>query len=76
MFDGFLYLDVAFYNKQVKDDIVSVTVSNTTGYKEAIMNTGNINNYGIEAMVELKPIHNNKFTWTSTAVLPRTITKL
>jgi TonB-linked SusC/RagA family outer membrane protein len=76
MFDGFLYLDVAFYNKQVKDDIVSVTVSNTTGYKEAIMNTGNINNYGIEAMVELKPIHNNKFTWTSTAVFAKNYNKV
>lgn len=76
LFNGLLYFDVAYYNKQVRDDIVSVTVSNTTGYSEAIMNTGNINNYGVEAMVEVKPINNRKFVWTSTAVFAKNYNKV
>ena len=43
-----LLLDITFYDKNIKNDIVSSSVSPTTGFSSAILNVGKVTNKGIE----------------------------
>ena len=75
LLNGLLYFDVAYYNKKVKDDIVSVNVPNSSGYNKALLNTGNVNNSGVELMAEVKPLR-NKLKWTSRIVFSKNYNKV
>ncbi|MBO9683315.1 MAG: TonB-dependent receptor, partial [Flavisolibacter sp.] len=75
LLNGLLYFDVAYYNKKVKDDIVSVNVPNSSGYNKALLNTGNVNNSGFELMAEIKPLR-NKLKWTSRIVYSKNYNKV
>lgn len=61
-----LTLDAAYYVKNTKDDIAQVTTSNASGFSSAIQNIGEIQNNGIEIMVNAVPIQTNKFQWSTT----------
>lgn len=73
--NGLIYFDVAYYSKKVTDDIVSINVSNASGFNKAIMNTGKINNSGIEVMAEIKPI-DQRFKWIATVVFSKNYNKV
>jgi TonB-linked SusC/RagA family outer membrane protein len=60
-----LFVDFAWYNKQTLNDIVSATVSVTSGYTSALVNVGKLENKGIELLVGGTPVKTNNFTWTS-----------
>jgi hypothetical protein len=62
-FKNRLGLDVAVYNRKSTNDIVSVPISNTSGYSNAILNSGELSNKGIEALVTGTPVKTNNFTW-------------
>ncbi len=64
-FGGRLNLDVTWYKKQSDDEITSVTTSNTVGYDGAILNSGSIQNKGVEALVSGVLIKREHFNWTS-----------
>lgn len=64
--DNRLSLDAAYYTKNTKDDIVSVATSIASGFGSAIQNIGEIQNNGIEAMLNTIPVHTKNFTWNST----------
>ena len=75
MFKGLLSLDAAYYKKRIKDDIVAINVSNASGFNKAVMNTGNIDNSGIELMAEVRPI-NKKLKWASTFTFSKNYNKV
>lgn len=75
LFNGFLYLDAAYYSKKVKDDIVSVNVPNSSGYNRALLNTGNVNNSGFELMAEFKPLR-KKLKWSSRIIFSKNYNKV
>ena len=56
-------LDAAYYNRQIRDDIVRTAVSNTTGYSTAIINIGQSENKGIEISLKGTPVKKNFFAW-------------
>jgi len=58
--------DVAFYDKTTDKQIISVPLSNTSGYGSTNLNLGSLENKGIEIMVEVVPVKMKNFTWTST----------
>lgn len=60
-----LAVDVAFYNKKSRDEIVSAPVSITSGYGAAVLNIGKLQNKGIELLISGSPFKSKKFTWTS-----------
>lgn len=64
-FKNFLHLDVAYFNKKIRNDIVAINVSNSSGYNKAVQNTGNIDNSGLEVMASLRPFQRD-FKWNST----------
>lgn len=61
-----LSFDAAYYIKNTKDDIAQVSVSTASGFSSAIMNVGEIKNYGVEFMLNAVPVHTRNFTWNST----------
>jgi TonB-linked SusC/RagA family outer membrane protein len=55
--------DVAYYNRQIKNDIIRTAVSNTTGYSTAIINVGKSENKGIEILLTGTPVKGKNFAW-------------
>jgi len=67
MFDSRLNMDVSYYNKQSKEEIVDVTTSTTTGYQGAVLNVGEMENKGVELLLTGHVFRNpTGFSWTST----------
>lgn len=65
-FDNRLGLDMTYYQQITKDQILSLPLSSSTGYKRAIINAGEIANKGIEAALSFVPVKTKHFTWDAT----------
>ena len=63
LFRGLVNVDVAVYDKKSTNDIVSVPISVGSGYTNAILNSGELSNKGIELLLEVTPIKNESFSW-------------
>ncbi|WP_428330268.1 SusC/RagA family TonB-linked outer membrane protein [Mucilaginibacter sp.] len=61
-----LSLDVTWYNKNSKDEIVSAPASVTSGYGGAILNIGKLQNRGIETLISGAIFKSSGFNWTTT----------
>ncbi|SDL40798.1 SusC/RagA family TonB-linked outer membrane protein [Pedobacter antarcticus] len=55
-------LDLSLYNTNSYDQILSVDVSQSTGFKSKLLNAGKINNKGIEVQLGVTPVK-KAFTW-------------
>src|SRR5690606_8507937 len=64
--DNRLGLDVAYDINTSKDQILQPRVSNATGYILSYVNTGEIENTGIEVTLNGSPIERNDFKWDVT----------
>ncbi|MDP4291209.1 MAG: SusC/RagA family TonB-linked outer membrane protein [Bacteroidota bacterium] len=56
--------DLALYNTYSKDQIMPVTLSQTTGYHYMYVNAGEIQNKGVELTVNLVPVQTSDFKWS------------
>lgn len=65
MFEDRLSLDLTYYRSTSKDQIMTVPISNTTGYQAQVINAGKIQNEGIEALLRITPIRKKDFEWTT-----------
>lgn len=65
MFNNRVNLDVAAYDKQTRDQIITVAISNSSGYEGTPLNLGSLQNRGLEFMLELVPVRNKNFSWSS-----------
>lgn len=63
LFDNRLALDMAYYNKHTKDQIISATVPRETGYSSRTQNIGKIQNQGIEIALNVIPVKTTDFIW-------------
>lgn len=61
-----LSFDMAYYNKNTKDDIAVITNSGASGWASHIANVGEIQNSGFEFMVDATPVRTRDFRWQST----------
>jgi TonB-linked SusC/RagA family outer membrane protein len=57
-------LDLTYYNTTTKDQILAIPLSNTSGYDSRVINAGKVNNWGVEAMINLVPVKTKDFTWS------------
>ncbi len=57
-------LDVTYYKKRTKDQIIAVPVASSSGYQTAVSNFGLIENKGIELSLNIVPIKTKDFSWT------------
>jgi len=64
--DGRINLDVTYYNNVTKNQILTLPVSNTSGFSSRIINAGEIQNQGWEVMLGATPVRTKGgFTWNS-----------
>lgn len=67
LFDNRLYLDVAYYQKQTRDQILSVSTSNVVGFSRMLVNAGQIDNKGVEIQLRGDILRDKDgFNWSST----------
>ncbi|MDB4925286.1 SusC/RagA family TonB-linked outer membrane protein [Mucilaginibacter sp.] len=64
-FNDRLSLDVTWYNKNSKDEIVAAPASITSGYGGAILNIGKLQNRGIEVLISGRPLKSTSIYWTT-----------
>ncbi|WP_426587311.1 SusC/RagA family TonB-linked outer membrane protein [Mucilaginibacter sp. R-33] len=65
MFNSRVNLDIAAYDKHTTNQILSVAISNASGYTGTIVNLGELQNRGMEFLLELVPVRKPNFTWRS-----------
>ena len=60
-----LGIDVTYYNNRSFNQISNIPVSAASGYSSAIVNSGVINNSGVEIQVNSTPIERKNFRWNA-----------
>ncbi len=65
LFNSRIGLDFAYYNTLAEDQIIALPVASSSGFTSKIENGGSIRSQGIEAILNLRPIQNDKFEWLS-----------
>lgn len=65
-FKDLISLDLTWYNNTSRNQIISLPTSDAFGYSSKLINAGEINNKGFEAILEINPIQRTNFDWHST----------
>lgn len=63
--DNRLRLDLAVYRKTTLDQIISAQISNSSGFINQLINSGESRNDGVEALLSVVPIESEDFMWES-----------
>ncbi|MGL4292292.1 MAG: SusC/RagA family TonB-linked outer membrane protein [Bacteroidales bacterium] len=64
-FNNRLGLDVTYYVRNTKNDIVSAGISAASGYRDVKINAGKVKNHGVELLITATPVQNRHFIWNS-----------
>ncbi|RYY36686.1 MAG: SusC/RagA family TonB-linked outer membrane protein [Sphingobacteriaceae bacterium] len=65
LFGNRLGFDVALYTGNTKNQILNRTIDQSSGFSQAVINVGRVNNKGLEVAVNGSPVKtNNGFNWT------------
>ncbi|MDO4497632.1 MAG: SusC/RagA family TonB-linked outer membrane protein, partial [Bacteroidales bacterium] len=64
-----LGFDVTYYMTRTKDQIIPLSVSGTTGYLYKVVNSGEIENKGLEFAFHATPVKVGKFEWSTNLTL-------
>jgi hypothetical protein len=64
-FGSRLSLDLAWYNKKSKNEILTAPASISSGYTGAVLNIGELENKGVELLLSAIPYKKKNFNWTS-----------
>ncbi len=65
-FDNRLGLDVTYYNAKTKNQILSLNVGVISGAQKQIINAGEVQNKGLEIMLNAVPVKTKEFVWDLT----------
>lgn len=65
LLDDRIGLDVTYFQQTTEDQILSLPVPQSSGYREQIVNGGQVSASGIEAILSLRPVWNDRFKWIS-----------
>ncbi len=65
MFNDRLRIDLSWYNKRSSNEILSAPASTTSGYSGVVLNVGELENKGFEALISGVPFKGTSFVWTS-----------
>ncbi|GAB4414069.1 MAG: SusC/RagA family TonB-linked outer membrane protein [Bacteroidia bacterium] len=64
-FQSRVRLDAAYYFKKSIDEILPVQISNASGYQFTLVNVGQLQNQGFEALLSVIPFQSEHFEWES-----------
>ena len=76
LFNNRLGVDFTWYKLNSRDQIIPVAVSPTSGFTSVIINAGEIENKGIEIVLNGSPVRNNNFRWDATLNFSRNRNKV
>lgn len=62
-FDNRLNLDLSVYRKNTVDEILDVSISNTSGFSQTKVNVGQLRNQGVEFLLTIVPVRTDNFSW-------------
>jgi len=62
-FDNRIGLEVAYYSRHTKDQIVPLPTPPASGYSARMINAGDVQNNGIEFVLSASPIKTNNLSW-------------
>ena len=62
-FNNRLGVDFAWYKTNAKRQLMNIPMNNLSGYESMKINTGNIQNTGIELMLNARPVETSDFSW-------------
>ena len=62
-FNNRLGFDFAWYKSNAKRQLMKIPVNEMSGYKNRIINAGNIQNTGVELMINARPVETATFSW-------------
>ncbi|MDX1684030.1 MAG: SusC/RagA family TonB-linked outer membrane protein [Saprospiraceae bacterium] len=65
-YEGRVALDLTYYNSITSDQILSVSVAQSTGFDAVRRNVGEISNKGFEALISVVPVRSSDFEWELT----------
>lgn len=65
-FKNRLSIDADYFERQVRDDIVTTTVPTSTGYSTAVKNIGKLDSKGIEVLLRVTPVRLRDLSWNLT----------
>ncbi|MEJ7647370.1 MAG: SusC/RagA family TonB-linked outer membrane protein [Chryseolinea sp.] len=63
LFDNRVGLDVTYYDKISRDQILAAQVSDASGYTAKLINVGESKNSGVELLLTLVPVQTTNFKW-------------
>ncbi|MEO5592874.1 MAG: SusC/RagA family TonB-linked outer membrane protein [Chitinophagaceae bacterium] len=66
MFGNRVNLDLSYYRKTTKDQILGILTSDASSYTSKLINVGKSMNKGIEMMLNVVPVQTNAFKWDVT----------
>lgn len=64
-FENRLGVDIAYFHRKTKNEIIQGTISPAAGYDRAYFGTGSTQNTGVEAQINGTIVSNAKFTWNA-----------
>ena len=62
-FDNRLGLDFTYYDQSTEDQILSTTISSTSGFGSAVINAGEMTNSGVELLLTTTPVRTADTRW-------------
>ena len=62
-FNNRLGVDFAWYKTNAKRQLMNIPMNNLSGYESMKINAGNIQNTGIELMLNARPVETSDFSW-------------
>jgi hypothetical protein len=65
MLDSRLHVDLAAYDKRTTNQILPAQISQASGYTSTLINTGSLQNRGLELLLDGTIIRTHNFSWNS-----------
>ncbi|NOZ48058.1 MAG: SusC/RagA family TonB-linked outer membrane protein [Chlorobi bacterium] len=76
MFENRVGFDIALYKTNTIDQVVPLAVSRVTGYSSKYVNIGEVENKGIEVVLNVSPVNTPDFRWDITWNFAKNINKV
>ena len=65
-FNGRMTVDYTYYNSETRNQIAAPRIAQSTGYIFVTVNSGSVQNQGMELMISGTPVDKKNFTWETT----------
>lgn len=72
-FEDRLGIDFTYYNSLTENQILSLPVSNSTGYSQRVTNGGSVRSKGLEVILNATPVLSKNFSWNANLNFSRNV---